>query len=260
MANQIGRRPIVAANWKMYTTPRQARELAAQTLQAIPGADQEAVEVVLCPPAVSLAGVREVLGGALAVGAQNMHWETHGAYTGEISAPMLAELCTYVIIGHSERRHYFGETDETVHRKVRAALEHGLCPIVCVGETLALREAGQTRDWVALQVRGALHGIAAAALAGVVVAYEPVWAIGTGVAASGQDANAVALAIRGVLAELGGSAAAGSVRIQYGGSVTAANAAEFLGQPEIDGALVGGASLKPHDFAAIVHAALTPAV
>jgi triosephosphate isomerase len=239
----------------MHTTPSQARALAEHTLTAIAEEDRQAVEVVLCPPAVSLAGVREVLGGALALGAQNLHWEEQGAFTGEISAPMLAELCTYVIVGHSERRHHFGETDEMVHRKARAALEHGLRPIVCVGETLALREAGQTRDWVALQVRGALHGIQEDELARVVVAYEPVWAIGTGVAASGQDANAVALAIRGVLAELGGSHVAGAVRIQYGGSVTATNAAEFLGQPEIDGALVGGASLKPNDFAAIVHAA-----
>src|SRR5262249_26607473 len=155
-----------------------------------------------------------------------------GAFTGEIAPGMLIDLCRYVIVGHSERRHYFAESDETVHRKVRGALAHDLTPIVCVGESLAQREAGQTADWVALQVRGALHGLGEEELLKIVVAYEPIWAIGTGVPASGEDANAVARGIRVVLAALGGAEVAQAVRIQYGGSVTATNAAEFLGQPE----------------------------
>lgn len=247
------RRPLVAANWKMNTTPSQARELAAATLAAIPDDARDLVEVVLCPPAVSLVLVRDVAGGRCEVGAQNMHWEEKGAYTGEIAAAMVAEVCGFVIVGHSERRHYFGETDETVNRKIHTALAHDLTPILCIGETQAQREAGETHDLIGMQLRGALYDRSPDQIARIVVAYEPVWAIGTGIAASGEDANAVATQIRSILVELGG-ATARAVRILYGGSVTAANAAEFLGQPAIDGALVGGASLKPAEFAAIVHA------
>jgi triosephosphate isomerase (TIM) len=248
------RRPIVAANWKMNTTPSEARDLAARIVAET--ADLRQVEVVICPPAISILVVRDAVDGAVGVGAQNVYWKDSGAYTGEISPASLVGLAQYTIIGHSERRQYFGETDESVSLKVRAALSHGLTPIVCVGETLQQREAGLTGDLIALQVRGALHGLSSGELAGIVVAYEPVWAIGTGMAASGPDANAVAIGIRKVLADIGGVTAGQAVRIQYGGSVTAANAAEFLQQPDIDGALVGGASLKPKEFAGIVKAAI----
>jgi triosephosphate isomerase len=239
----------------MHTTPETACALAGQIDAALSTEDRRRVEVVLCPPAVALTGVKQALGRGLQLGAQNMHWLDQGAFTGEISPPMLAGICRFVIIGHSERRQHFGETNETVHLKVRAALAHGLIPIICVGESLALREAGQTHDWVALQVRGALHGASPEEVAQIVVAYEPIWAIGTGHAATGEDANAVAMVIRQVLASLGGATAAVRTRILYGGSVTGANAADFVRQPEIDGALVGGASLKPDDFARIVQAA-----
>ncbi len=247
------RRPIVAANWKMNTTPADAGSLAKSIVEATAATRQ--VEVVICPPAISLIAVRDAVGGVVGVGAQNIHWKDSGAFTGEVSAPMLKGIATHTIIGHSERRQYFGETDETVHDKVRAALSHGITPIVCVGETLKQREAGITADLVALQVRAALHGITSEELSGIVVAYEPVWAIGTGLAATSADANAVAIEIRNVLADLGGSAAAEAVRIQYGGSVTASNGPDYLQQSDIDGALVGGASLKPFDFAGIVKAA-----
>ena len=247
------RRPIVAANWKMNTLPAEAGDLAKRIVEATAATRQ--VEVVICPPAISLVAVRDAVNGAVGVGAQNIHWKDSGAFTGEISAPMLKGVATHTIIGHSERRQYFGETDETVHEKVRAALTHGIIPIVCVGETLKQREAGITADLVAMQVRGALYGITSDELAGIVVAYEPVWAIGTGLAATSADANAVAIVIRNVLADLGGMAAAEAVRIQYGGSVTAANGPDYLQQSDIDGALVGGASLKPLDFAGIVKSA-----
>jgi triosephosphate isomerase (TIM) len=250
----VARRPVVAANWKMHTTPSQARLLADEVVEAIAPDDLQRVEVVLCPPAISLSGVREVLGGQLGLGAQNMHWKEQGAYTGEVSPKMVKELCDYVIVGHSERREYFGETDETVHLKVEAALAHRLTPIVCVGETLAQRRAGQTHDWIALQIRGALYDRTPDELARIIVAYEPVWAIGTGVAASGEDADLAAKGIRRLLCDLGGEAMA-AIRILYGGSVTGDNAPGFLCQPDVDGALVGGASLKPLDFAAIVHTA-----
>ncbi len=248
-----GRRQIVAANWKMNTTATEARVLAAEIAEEI--APYESVEVVICPPSISLFVVREALGEAIAVGAQNIHWRDSGAFTGEVSPAMLVGVCSHVIIGHSERRQHFGETDESVHRKIRAALAHGLVPILCVGETLAQREAGLTANLIGLQVRGALHGLSPEELSGIVLAYEPVWAIGTGIAASGQDANTVAIGIRHVLLDLGGPTVSSAVRIQYGGSVTAANAPEFLNQPDIDGALVGGASLKPIEFAAIVKVA-----
>jgi triosephosphate isomerase len=258
------RKPFVAGNWKMYKTVAEARHLVSEmvpALQAIAG-----VEKVLCPPATDLLAVSALLEGTdIGLGAQNMYWETAGAYTGEISPLMVAELCRFVILGHSERRAYFGETNASVNRKVQAALSHGLVPIVCVGETLAENEAGLTAEVVTGQVRECLAGLgglapAAESLPGglnLVVAYEPVWAIGTGRAATADGANEViSRYIRAVAAELFGENVAQAVRILYGGSVKADNAAEFFAQPDIDGALVGGASLKAAEFVAITRAAV----
>ena len=249
------RKPFVAGNWKMNKTAAQARSLIEEllpALQAVP-----AVERVLCPPFTALGTANELLNGSgLGLGAQNLHWEASGAYTGEVSPAMVKELCDYVIIGHSERRAYFGETDESVNRKVKAALAIGLTPIVCVGETLAENESGQTAAVISRQMLDGLKDLTPEQGAALVIAYEPVWAIGTGRAASGPIANAVlADMIRPALTTLFGAEVAQGVRILYGGSVTAANAAEFFGQPEIDGALVGGASLKPAEFIGIVQAA-----
>ncbi len=218
-------------------------------------AGQTQVEMVLCPPFTALTAVAEQLTGSdIALGAQDCYWETEGAYTGEIAPGMLKEIgCRYVILGHSERRQYFGETDEKVNKKVRAALAGGLTPIVCVGELLEEREAGRTEEVVGRQVNGALAGLSAAEAAGLVVAYEPVWAIGTGRTASAGDAQAVNGYIRGILRRLFGDNVAEAVRIQYGGSVKPGNAAELMAQPDIDGALVGGASLDAGSFALIVH-------
>lgn len=249
------RTPIVAGNWKMYKTAAEARQLvyeAKTDLLAIYG-----VEKVFCPPFTSLAAVAELVEGTgIGVGAQNMHWEAQGAYTGEISAVMLKEFCTYVILGHSERRAMFGETDETVNKKVLAALAAGLTPIVCVGETYEENQAGQTGEVVTRQVKAAFNGVPAAQAGGLVVAYEPIWAIGTGLAAEPEGANAVIRDfIRRPLAESYAANIAEQVRVQYGGSVKPGNAAEFFSQPDIDGALVGGASLKAADFIGIVRAA-----
>jgi triosephosphate isomerase len=255
------RKPLVAGNWKMYKTIAEARLLVSELvpgIQAIAGVDR-----VLCPPFTSLLAVRALLEGtAIGLGAQNMHWEISGAYTGEVSATMLAEICSYVIIGHSERRAYFGETDETVNRKVQVALTHNLTPIVCVGETLEENESGRTSEVVSRQIKSGLGRLDlgdnnnAQKVAPVVIAYEPVWAIGTGRAATSTGANAViADVIRPALAELYGDDFAQSVRVLYGGSVKGDNAMEFFAQPDIDGALVGGASLKATDFTAIVQAA-----
>ena len=249
------RKPVVAANWKMNKTASEAVDLARELVAAIQ--PFTAVERVLCPPFIALAVVAPVLAGTgLGLGAQNMHWEKSGAYTGEVSPLMIAGLCQYVIVGHSERRQYFAETDETVNKKVKAALAHGLTPIVCVGENLAENEAGQTAAVVTRQTRAAYAGLTAGDALKTILAYEPVWAIGTGKAATPAGANAViGLHIRGALADLYSSAVADALRVQYGGSVTAANAADLMAQPDIDGALVGGASLKPAEFAAIVKAA-----
>jgi triosephosphate isomerase len=249
------RTKIVAGNWKMNKTPDEAIALTQALVAEIKSIG--AVERVLCPPFVSLAAVAPLLPGTgIGLGAQNMHWAESGAYTGEVSGAMLAGLCQYVILGHSERRQYFAETDESVNKKLQAALKHGLTPIVCVGETLAQYEAGQTGAVVSGQVRACYAGIGAEDALKTVIAYEPVWAIGTGKAATAEGANAViAEHIRAVIYALYGSDVAGDLRIQYGGSVTAANAAEMFAQPDIDGALVGGASLKPADFTAIVKAA-----
>lgn len=240
--------PIVAGNWKMNTTLAEARELVAAMLGELDRL--QGVEKVLCPPFISLAAILEMIKGtSIRLGAQNMYFQEKGAYTGEVSPLMLAPLCQYVILGHSERRQYFGETDGLVNQKVAAALRVGLCPILCVGERLEENEAGRTEEVVARQVRGGLAGIPRSEA--LVIAYEPVWAIGTGRAATGSQANQTIGLIRRLVAELYGSDFASGLRIQYGGSVTAQNIAEFLREPEIDGALVGGASLKAQEFLSI---------
>ncbi len=249
------RTPIVAGNWKMNNTAAEARRLTYELLtdlQAVQG-----VERVLCPPFTCLQAVSELLHDTgIGLGAQNLHWEPKGAYTGEVAAAMVAEFCQYVIIGHSERRAYFGETDETVNKKVHAALNAGLTPIICVGETLEENQAGQTAEVVSRQVNAALHGLEAGAVSRLIIAYEPVWAIGTGLAATPEIANQViADHVRGPIAAAFGDQAAQAVRVQYGGSVKPANARAFFSQPDIDGGLIGGASLKAADFIAIVRAA-----
>ena len=249
------RTPIVAGNWKMNKTVEEARSLVSsmgRKLREIEGVDR-----VLCPPFTALLAVEALLKGTdIGLGAQNLYWEESGAFTGEVAPNMIAEFCQYVIIGHSERRAYFGETDETVNKKLHAAMKHGLTPIVCVGETEAEYDSGQTGEVVRRQISLGLAGVDPAKAAEIIVAYEPVWAIGTGKASNPEDANAVlADHIRPALAELFGAEAAQAIRIQYGGSVNGSNAADFFNQPEIDGALVGGASLKEDDFVAIVKAA-----
>lgn len=241
--------PIIAGNWKMNTSIEQATALVRDMLSALDRIEQ--VEKVVCPPFVSLSPVRALLvGTSIKLGAQNLHFEEKGAYTGEVSPLMLTGLCEYVILGHSERRQYFGETDETVNRKAKAALKARLKPIICVGESLSENEAGKTEQVVTRQIKGALGGVDFTR--DMVIAYEPIWAIGTGKAATGQQANTTIGIVRRTLSNLYGEAAAKTVRIQYGGSVTSANIAEFISQPEIDGALVGGASLKAGEFIGIV--------
>jgi triosephosphate isomerase len=244
--------PLIAGNWKMNTTVAEAVKLV-QALQ--PRLEEIAgVEHVLCPPFISLVPLQQLLGRSrIRLGAQDVFWEDKGAYTGEISPLMLAPLCQYVIVGHSERRQYFGVTDQQVNRQIRASLPHRLRPIMCVGETLAENESGATEAVVERQVRGGLAELAECP--GLVIAYEPIWAIGTGRAATGAGANRVAGLIRSVLADVLSNAVAQSTRILYGGSVTGANSPEFVEQPEIDGALVGGASLRADDFVAIVRSA-----
>jgi triosephosphate isomerase len=246
--------PVIAGNWKMNpASPSEATRLALavrEVADGLPG-----VTTVVCPPAIFLADVRRAAGGGrLHVGAQTMHWEEAGAYTGETSPAMLTDLAGFVIVGHSERRQYDNETDEKVGRKVASAVAHGLRPIAAVGETANERRAGTTSDVVDRQLRAALAGLERVGGTGLVIAYEPVWAIGTGDAASGDDAQAVAAQIRGILRELD-AGGADEVPIQYGGSCTPDNAPEFLDQPDIDGALVGGASLDPDAFAGILRAA-----
>ena len=240
----------------MNKTVAEARELVSTMgakLREIPN-----VEKVLCPPFMvipALAGMLE--GSGIGLGAQNMHWEEKGAFTGEVAPGMVKEFCQYIIIGHSERRAYFGETDESVNRKLRAALKFALTPIVCVGETLDQYESGTTSEVVRRQISVGLAGIDSASAAGIIVAYEPVWAIGTGKASSGENANFVHhQVIRPALTDLFGAETAQAIRILYGGSVTASNAAEFFAYPDIDGALVGGASLKADEFVAIAKAAV----
>jgi len=249
------RTPIVAGNWKMNKTVEEARSLVfdmSRKLREIEGVDK-----VLCPPFPALLAVSALLQGTdIGLGAQNLHWEERGAFTGEVAPNMVAEFCQYAIIGHSERRAYFGETDETVNRKLHAAMKVDLTPIVCVGETEDEYDSGRTGEVVRRQISQGIADVDPAKAAGIIVAYEPVWAIGTGKASNPDDANAVlAEHIRPALSDLFGGDTAQAIRIQYGGSVNGANAADFFSQPEIDGALVGGASLKVDDFVAIVQAA-----
>ncbi len=244
----MARTPIIAGNWKMNTLRADAVALATgirERSDSIGG-----VEKIICPPFVFLHDVAAaVAGSSIKVGAQNAHWEEKGAFTGEVSITQVAEAAEYVIVGHSERRQYFGETDETVNRRVRSALAHGLKPIMCIGETLDQRNAGETRDVLVRQTRGGL------ADAGIgpefIIAYEPVWAIGTGLAANGATAEEAIALIRATVHEMAG-AVADDVRILYGGSVTPENIAEYMAQPDIDGGLIGGASLKADGFAALV--------
>ena len=246
----MARRKFICGNWKMFKTPTEASELARELRSRL----NTQVQIAVAPPFTALAAVKAALTGSpIQLFAQNCHFEKQGAFTGEISAAMLKDAgCDGVILGHSERRQLFGETDDGVARKLRAALEAGLQPIVCVGETLQEREGNRTWEVVSRQVRGALAGLDPGALAKIVLAYEPVWAIGTGKVATTAQAQEVHGQIRGLLRELGTAQAADAVRIQYGGSVKPDNAAELLAQPDIDGALVGGASLKAEDFARIV--------
>jgi len=246
------RKPFVAGNWKMNKTAAEARELVAAMLA--PLRELGGVEKVLCPPFTSIPALSAALAGTdIGVGAQNMHWGEKGAFTGELAPSMVKEFCKYVILGHSERRAYFGETDEGVNRKLHAAMKFDLTPIVCVGETLDQYEAGLTGEVVSRQMQAGLADVESTFASRIVIAYEPVWAIGTGKASSGENANGVVKqVIRPAISGLFGDTIAQSARVLYGGSVTAANATEFFSQPEIDGALVGGASLKADEFVAIV--------
>jgi len=240
--------PLIAGNWKMNTTVDEAVGLVKEMLPGLDDIDN--VEKLVCPPFISLTSVRDILeGSSVRLGAQNLHYMEKGAYTGEISPQMLAGICEYVIIGHSERRQYFGDTNEVVNKKIRAALNAGLKPILCIGESLEENEAGKTEQVVTGQLRQSLAGIDYSG--SFVIAYEPVWAIGTGRAATGMQANETIILVRRTIAKLWDDEIADDVRILYGGSVTAANTTEFLSQPDIDGALVGGASLKPDEFVRI---------
>ncbi|MBI3162591.1 MAG: triose-phosphate isomerase [Chloroflexi bacterium] len=251
------RTPLVAGNWKMNKTIAETRDLVFKLSLQL--REIENVEKVLCPPFMSLMAASALLeGSGIGLGAQNMHWEEKGAFTGEISPAMIKEICEYVILGHSERRSYFGETDSIVNRKLISAEKFDLTPIVCVGETLDQYESKQTREIVSAQTSQSLRDVSPSYAPRIVVAYEPVWAIGTGKASNGAEANAVVKdVIRPALAKLFGEQTAQAIRVLYGGSVTAANASEFFTQPDIDGALVGGASLKIDEFTAITKAAVT---
>jgi len=244
--------PIIAGNWKMNMTATQARELTSKLIPLV--ANVKDRDIVLSPPFTSIAAVAETIKGTnIGLAAQNLHWEDKGAFTGEISADMLLDSgCKYVIIGHSERRQYFGETEETVNRKVKQALKKGLLPILCVGETLAEREAGRLNEIISRQVTGGLKDISTDDMKKVVIAYEPVWAIGTGKTATPEQANEVHALIRQKVKALYSTDIAEGLRIQYGGSVTPENVSTLMAMPDIDGALVGGASLKPESFAALV--------
>jgi triosephosphate isomerase len=247
------RTPIIAGNWKMYKTVGEAVELVKELLSGL--GDTKGREVLVCPPFTALFPLRPLLvGTVLQLGAQDVYHEAQGAFTGAVAPGMLADVgCRYVIVGHSERRQYFGDTDASVNKKLHAALASGLRPIVCVGESKPQRDSGEAEPIVTAQVRAALAEVPAEQLAEVVVAYEPIWAIGTGDTATAADAQAMHQAIRLTLAELYGEAGAQTVRIQYGGSVKPDNVDELMAQPDIDGALVGGASLKAESFLRIVH-------
>ena len=249
------RKRIIAGNWKMNKLVSESKILASDIKREL--ADCRDVDVVLCPPFTSLSAVGEVIDNTqIKFGAQNMHWENEGAYTGEISASMLRSIyCHYVILGHSERRSYFGETDEIVNKKAKAALAANLIPIVCVGETLEERKAERHSEVVKTQLLGSLAGIPANELKRIVVAYEPVWAIGTGEVASPEQAQDMHAFIRSVLAEMSNTDVAETIRLQYGGSMKPSNAAELLGQPDIDGGLIGGAALDARSFVELIRIA-----
>ena len=253
--NQRYRKTIIAGNWKMNKTPAATKQLIEELKPLV--SKTKWCEIVLCVPAIDIpTAIKAAKGCKVAIGAQNMHFEKSGAFTGEISADMLTELgVKYVIIGHSERRQYFAETDITVNKKVHAALEAGLRPIVCVGETLEQRELGITLEHIRLQVKVALKDVDASNVKRVVIAYEPIWAIGTGRTATADQADEVCGAIRDCIREMYGARVARAVTIQYGGSMNAGNAAELLSKTNVDGGLIGGASLKAPDFSAIVNAA-----
>lgn len=246
------RRPVIAGNWKMYKNVNEAVELANEIKRA--AFDVNNVDVIVCPPFTNLSDVGEMLTeGNVGLGAQNCYWESEGAFTGEVSVDMLKSVgCKYVIIGHSERRKYFGETDETVNRKIRAALEGGLIPIMCVGETLEEREAGKTMEVVRTQVTGGLKGFTEEEIDSLIVAYEPVWAIGTGKTATPDQAQEVHAMIRALLSELYSESLSASKQVLYGGSVKPDNIEELMKEEDIDGGLIGGASLKSDGFADII--------
>ncbi|MBR2572448.1 MAG: triose-phosphate isomerase [Clostridia bacterium] len=246
------RKPIIAGNWKMNKTPEEAVQLVTELIPLVKDA---ACEVVVCPPAVCLAAVHEVIKGTnIKLGAENVHFKASGAYTGELSADMIKAVgCEYVIIGHSERRQYFGETDKTVNLRAMAAVKAGLTPIICVGEMKDEREAGYTDILVTYQTQMALHGMTKEEVEGVVIAYEPVWAIGTGLTATDEQANETIGVIRQAIAAKYGDETAQKVRIQYGGSMKGSNVKGLMAQSEIDGGLIGGASLKAPDFAQVVN-------
>lgn len=252
--NKKLRKAVIAGNWKMNKTPAEAKELLEAITPLVKDAD---CEVVACVPYVDLTTALEATKGTnIAIGAENCHWETSGAFTGEISANMLTAMgVKYVITGHSERRTYFGDTDVTVQKRTRAALNEGMTVIVCVGEYLEQREQGITAELVAMQTKIALQGVTKEELSRIIIAYEPVWAIGTGRTATAEQANEVCAVIRSTVKDLYDAAAADALTVQYGGSMNAKNAAELLAQPDVDGGLIGGASLKPADFAEIVKAA-----
>lgn len=252
----MARLPLVAGNWKMNKTIGETESLLSDLASS--NKSQSGVEILVCPPFTGLETAARMLKGTqIKLGAQNLHWETSGAYTGEVSPVMLAEICQYVIIGHSERRAYYGETDQTVNLRVKAALAHGLTPIVCVGETLEENEAGQTAEIVSRQVRMGLVDVDTSAARGLVVAYEPVWAIGTGKAATPDGASdVIEVVIRPALEYVFDGDFAQATRVLYGGSLKPDNAREFFDQTEIDGGLVGGASLNADDFTAIIRAAV----
>jgi triosephosphate isomerase len=248
----LKRRPIIAGNWKMNKTSTEARDLVAKLIPLVDGVKDR--DIVLAPPFTALQAVGDAIKGTnMALAAQNLFWEEKGAYTGEVSAEMLLDLgCRYVIIGHSERRQYFGETDETVNKKTRQALQKGLFPIVCVGETLSEREAGKANEVIERQLLGAFKGMTVADMRKIVIAYEPVWAIGTGKTATPEQAEEIHAFIRRKIGAMYSGDVADSLRIQYGGSVTPENVSSLMVMPDIDGALVGGASLKPESFASLV--------
>ena len=252
--NKALRKAVIAGNWKMNKTPAETKALIAEMKPLVAGAD---CDVVLCVPYIDVFAAMEAAEGSnIKIGVENCHWAESGAFTGEVSAKMLKEIgVPYVIIGHSERRQYFGETDVTVQKRTRAALDAGLTVILCVGEYLEQRQQGVTMEVVRMQTKIALGGVSEAELDNIIIAYEPVWAIGTGMTATAEQANEVNHAIRECVAELYGKAAADKLVVQYGGSMNAGNADELLAQEDVDGGLIGGASLKAEDFSIIVKAA-----